>query len=140
MKTKRIIALILALVTLLALASCGKDEPAEGLWADATYTEDTTLGKGATTFTLEVIAEDKSVTFTVSTDKEYLGEALLELGLIEGTEGPYGIYVDKVNGMLASWDEDQAWWGVSIGGTSATTGVDGIKLESMAKYELTYSK
>jgi predicted small lipoprotein YifL len=139
MKTKRLLTLFLTVAALLSLIACGRTGPT-GLWADAVYTEDKSFGKGAVTFEVEVIAEDNSVTFTVSTDQEYLGDALLEHGLIEGTEGPYGLYVDKVNGITASWDADQAWWGVSIGGVSASTGVDGIKVESGAHYELTYSK
>ena len=139
MNTKKLSALLLIVITLISLVACGKDEPT-GLWADATYTEDRSFGTGSVTFEVEVIAEDRSVTFTVSTDKEYLGDALLEHGLIEGTEGTYGIYVDSVNGILASWDNDQAWWGVSVNGTTASTGVDGIKVESGAHYELTYSK
>lgn len=140
MKTaKKFLVLILALSAIFALASCAEDAP-EGLWADALYTEDTTLGNGAKTVFVEVIAEDKSVTFTVKTDAELLGDALVSEGLIEGTPGPYGLYIDKVNGILASWDADCAYWGLSIGGEYAMSGVDTTPIEAGAHYELTYTK
>ena len=139
MNRTRIAALLLLVIAILSFAACGKTEPT-GLWADAIYTEDTTLGTGACEFSLTVTAEDKSIILTVLSDEEYLGDALLALGIIEGTEGAYGLYVDKVNGILASWEADNAWWGVYVDGATATTGVDGIKIENGAQYELKYTK
>lgn len=137
-KTK-ITALLLVVIAILSFAACGKTEPGD-LWADAIYTEDTALGTGACEFSLTVTAEDKSITLTVLSDEEYLGDALLALGVIEGTEGAYGLYIDKVNGILASWEADNAWWGVYVDGATATTGIDGIKIENGAQYELKYTK
>ena len=71
---KRSAALALVLALMLSLAACGAK--AEGLWANATYTEDTELGEGATTITVEVTAEDKTVTFTIHTDGTTLRQAL----------------------------------------------------------------
>ena len=136
--TNLLLVLIVAVGFILSAIACA-DEP-EGLWADATYLEDTELGEGARTFTVEVIAEDTSVTFTVHTDKETVGEALVACGLIEGTEGAYGLYIDKVNGILASWDENQSYWAFSIGGEYAMSGVDTTAITDGAHYELTYTK
>ena len=36
---------------------------------------------------------EKTITATVHTDREFLGEALLELGIIEGSIGQYGLYI-----------------------------------------------
>ena len=86
---KRSAALALVLALMLSLAACGAK--AEGLWANAAYTEDTELGEGATTITVEVTAEDKTVTFTIHTDGTTLRQALEENGLIAGDESDYGL-------------------------------------------------
>ena len=44
-----------------------------------------------------VYEENSSKDFHVSTDAEYLGEALQEAALIEGEEGPFGMYITVVD-------------------------------------------
>ena len=61
----------------LSFCACGSTDLEKNIWENATYTENTELGNGAKTVMLEVKAEDKSVTFTINTDKEKLGEALV---------------------------------------------------------------
>ena len=140
-KTAKILSLSLAILfVLFAFAACQRGVAREGLWKDATYTTDQTFGNGATTITFVVTAEDKSVTFTIKTDKEMLGAALLEYGLIEGEDSTYGMMVTKVNGMTASWDADQAYWALYIGSNYATTGVDSTPVTAGAQYGFTYTK
>ena len=100
---KSSISIVLALVFVFAFVACNKQD-ATGVWANATYLKDTTLGSGAKTLTVEVAAEDKTVTFTVKTDKDTVGAALLEHGLIAGDESQYGLYVKVVNGITADYD------------------------------------
>ena len=138
MKVIRFAVLLIVAAVMLLTASCG--EVPEGLWEGAIYNEDTTVGTGACEIYVTVTAGDKSIVLTVRTDKEYLGDALTELGIIEGTEGAYGLYIDKVNGILASWEADSAWWGIYEDGNAALSGADAIKISSGAKYELKYSK
>lgn len=143
---KKITSLLLSLLlsfSLILLPSCGEDEASEDEatpWDEAKYDKDTELGTGSKTFTLEVCAYDKTVKFTVKTDKSTLGDALLELGLIEGDEGPYGLYVKKVNGILADYDEDQTYWALYIDGEYATTGVDTTEAVSGTVYKLSREK
>ena len=153
---KTILALILALLMTLCLFSCKKEEvetPAtgdaaaesgasevSGLWANATYLEDTTFGEGAKTVTVKVIVEDKTVTFTIKSDAEMLGDALLEHGLIAGEESAYGLYVKVVNGITADYDVDRSYWSFSKGGEEMMTGVDGTAFADGEAYELTYTK
>ena len=127
------------LVLMLCLASCNTID-AEGLWEEATYRKDMTFGKGETTVQLEVKVEDQSVTFTVKTDKDTLGEALLEHGLIEGDEGAYGLYVKKVNGIRADYELDGAYWGLYKNGEMCMTGVDSTEIADGEHYEFVYSK
>jgi hypothetical protein len=113
---------------------------AEGLWADALYRSDKSFGDGAKTIEVEVKADDKSVTFTIKTDKENLGEALLEHKLVEGEQGAYGLYIKKVNGITADYDVDKHYWSLSKDGTALMTGADGEKIAGGEHYEITRAK
>ncbi len=138
--TLKVTSLFLALVMLLCFAACGAKEETTGLWKDATYTADTTLGEGAKTVKVEVKAEDKAVVFTVKTDAETVGAALLEQNLIAGDESEYGLYVKKVNGITADYDVDQSYWAFYVDGEYAMSGVDTTTIDESVTYGLVYSK
>ena len=141
--TKKILSALLcvalALTLLLAFVACNKVD-AEGLWENATYRKDKTFGNGAKTISVEVKAGDDSVIFTIKTDKETVGEALMEHGLIEGEDGAYGLYVKKVNGILADYDVDASYWSFYINGEYAMSGVDTTNIDTSASYKLEYTK
>lgn len=85
----------------------------------------TKLGEGQTTFNFSVVDKDGNETkFVIHTDKETVGDALLDLGLIEGDEGDYGLYVKKVNGITADYDVNKTYWAFYINGEYAMSGVD----------------
>ena len=98
------------------------------------------FGTGKKTIEVEVSAEGQAITFVVRTDKEMLGDALLEHGLIAGDPGPYGLYVKRANGMLADYDVNKHYWSFSKNGTGLMTGVDMEPVEDGAHYEITYAK
>lgn len=132
-------ALPVLILLMCILVSCAGT--AEGdLWSEAKYTKDATLGQGATTVTVEVKVEDKTVDFAIRTDKTILGDALLEHGLIEGEEGQYGMYIKKVNGITADFDVDQSYWAFYKNGEMMMTGVDGTEIKDGEHYELVYTK
>ena len=137
---KIITSLLLIFAMLFCIVSCGGKKPAEGLWASATYTEDTTLGEGSKTITVEVTAEEKTVVFTVKTDADTVGAALLEHNLIAGDQGDYGLYVKTVNGILADFDVDQTYWSFTIAGEMAMTGVGQTELVDGTVYGLVRTK
>lgn len=136
-KTVSIISVVLCVVLLVA---CGAKEQPTGLWADATYTENTALGDGAVSVTVEVKAGDKSIDFTIKTDKTTLGDALLEHGLIAGEDGQFGMYIKKVNGITADFDVDQSYWAFYKNGETMLTGVDGTEIKDGEHYELVYTQ
>lgn len=105
-----------------------------GMWEDAKYLTDTELGEGAKTLVVEVKADDRQVTFTIHTDKTTVGEAMQEHNLLDGEVGDYGLYVKKVNGILADYDVDQTYWGFYINGEYAMTGVDSTNIEEGVTY------
>jgi len=67
--------------------------------------------------------EGEDTTFIVSTDAEYLRDALEQEGLVAGKESQYGLWIQTVDGETA--DEDaQQWWGFSVNGAFSDYGVD----------------
>ena len=93
------------------------------------------LGTGSTVFSLTVADQEGSETlFEIHTDKETVGEALLELGLIDGEESTYGLYVKAVNGITADYDKDGTYWAFYINGEYASSGVDSTKITEGESY------
>ena len=137
---KKTISIFIITVMCLSLFSCAKNNAQADLWEDATYTEDMTFGTGEKVVEVEVIAQEKAVTFTINTDKETLGEALLEYKLITGEQGAYGIYIKAVNGITADYDVDKSYWAVTKADEYMMTGVDSEKISGGEHYELTYTK
>ena len=101
----------------------------------------TVKGEGATVFYFNVVDKDGNETkFEIHTDKTIVGEALLELGLIEGEEGDYGLYVKKVNGITADYNVDGTYWAFYVGDDYGMTGVDMTEIEPGAIYAFKVSK
>ncbi len=138
MKTK-IISMILLLILCFSISGCNAETNAD-LWQDAIYTRDTSLGSGRKTFTLEVVAGDRSVTFTINTDKENLQDALLDERLVEGDNGQFGLYIKKVNGITADYGVNGAFWSLCMDNTPLETGVAGVKVQGGEKYQLIYTE
>ena len=136
---KKIIKTTLLSLALLLLTVCLISCSGGDLWKNATYKTDTELGNGATTITVDVVYNEHTVKFTLKTDKTTLADALLEHGVIEGENGPYGIFINKTNGIEVS-DLDHTYWAIYIGETMAMTGADGITIENGASYRFVYEK
>ena len=95
----------------------------------------TLKGEGATSFYFTVTDVDGTVAkFQINTDKTTVGDALLELELIEGDMGDYGLYVTAVNGITADWDTENAYWAFYVDGEYAMTGVDSTEIVAGASY------
>ncbi len=134
------VSVCLAIVFVLSFTACGDRMQKNGLWENAMYLKDTEFGDGENTVTVEVKAEDQSVTFTINTDSKTVGDALMEHGLIEGEEGQYGLYVKVVNGMTADYDIDQSYWAFYVDGEYAVKGVDSTEITEGVTYQLVCTK
>ena len=154
---KKIFAIILSLVLILSLAACAAapaatepaaTEPAVSNPAlenpatePAPEGEETEPSVSKTEFTFIVVDKDgKETPFTIATDKTYVGEALIDEGLIEGEEGPYGLYVKTVNGIRADYDKDKVYWAFYINGEYAVSGVDVTEITAGDTYALKVEK
>lgn len=108
---------------------------------EAAESDAVVLGEGETKFFLTVAdGEGTESSFEIHTDKETVGEALLELDLISGEEGEFGLYVKSVNGIVADYDIDGTYWAFYINGEYAMTGVDATAIEEGAAYMLKVEK
>lgn len=110
-------------------------EPVDG--ADpSTWSPWNVVGEGETMFYfLATVAEDDCTYYEVHTDATTVGEALLDLGLIDGEDSEYGLYVKEVNGVVADYDVDGTYWAFYIDGEYAMTGVDSTDIVDGATYE-----
>ena len=138
--------LCLALIAAIALTAMGCDQAKNPETPDTTAGEADTAnltvkGEGATVFYFNVVDGDGNETkFEIHTDKTMVGEALLELGLIEGEQGDYGLYVKKVNGITADYETDGTYWAFYEGNSYGITGVDLTEIKPGATYALKVSK
>lgn len=125
----------------LATAGCNGKSSADSPSPSQVDQEGNILGEGETQFTFDVVDQEGNETqFEIHTDKETVGEALLELGLIAGEEGDYGLYVKTVNGITADYDEDGVYWAFYIDGEYATTGVDATPVKEGETYSFKVEK
>ena len=150
--------LCVALIAAIALTAMGCDQaetPAvpSATNADTAATGDTgdteapdtspltVKGEGSTVFYFNVVdLNGTEARFEIHTDKTVVGDALLELGLIEGEAGPYGLYVKTVNGITADYDVDQTYWAFYIGEEYGMTGVDLTDIQPGATYAFKVAK
>lgn len=98
-------------------------------------------GQGETAFTFVVgDKEGKEYYYSIETDKKTVGEALVELGLIDGEEGPYGLYVKTVKDITLDYDTDGMYWAFYIGEEMAATGADMTDITDGATYRFVATK
>ena len=140
---KNLLSLVLCIVLIAAVAlmssGCNDDvKPGdESSIAVSTETENavTKLGEGSTKFNFIVVDLDgKETAFEISTDKQTVGEALLDVKLIAGEDSAYGLYVKTVNGITLDYDTDGKYWAFYVNGEYAVSGVDTTEIKSEDSY------
>ena len=122
----RMLSLVLVFVLIAAAALTGcSGKPAETTGAPEPAGQTTVLGEGSKTMEFTVV-DKEGIThlYTIHTDAETVGQALLELELIDGEEGPYGLYIKSVLGQVLDYETDGMYWGFYVNGDYALTGVD----------------
>ena len=141
---KKWLALIGCIVLIAALAltitGCGsKEEPQVPVGENNAPAE--VVGEGATVFQFAVVDLDGNESkFEIHTDETTVGAALLKEGLIEGEPGPYGLYVMKVNGIEAIYEEDGSYWAFYENGEYGMTGVDLTDIDPDVAYSFVQTK
>lgn len=140
-KLSFILCMVLIAAMALLITGCNDNTSQETIQTTSVTAETQALGEGETVFTVTVVDKEGTETaFDIHTDKQMVGEALQECGLLEGEEGPYGLYVKTVNGITADYDVDQTYWAFYINGEYAMTGVDVTEITEGDIYALKVEK
>lgn len=93
--------------------------------------------QGSKAVTVQVVHKDgSSKDFPLRTDQEYLGRALVEGGVVEDNQGPYGLFILTADGETVD-ESNQEWWQVTKGGEYLNTGADETPIADGEHYELT---
>ncbi len=142
-RMKKILSFVLCIVLVAAIAlfttGCNGNTDTSGSTdapeTTAAQTEVITLGEGEIQFNFTITdLEGNETSYLIATDKTTVGEALLELGLIGGEEGAYGLYVKTVSGITLDYDTDGKYWAFYVDGEYATAGVDKTDITDGAAY------
>lgn len=137
---KKISAFLLAVLMIFSLCACNKNSgqeiPQTSSAADSSP-EFVEKGNGATSFYFTVVFDDgKESHYKIKTDKTTVGEALQELGIVSGEEGPYGLYVTCVDGETHKYEDDGKFWAFYDGENMSSTGVDKTQIKADGNYSL----
>lgn len=134
----RLLSLVLVFVLTAALALTGcSDAPAETTEAPQSAGAVTELGEGAKAFELTIVdKEGVNHPYLIHTDEEFVGFALIAHELIEGEQGPYGMYIKSVLGQVLDYDTDKMYWAFYVGSDYALTGVDMTPITEGEHYQL----
>ena len=139
---KSILCFVLIAVMALSVTACtvAKEDTKETTTA-AAKVDESVLGEGKTSFAFSVTDKDgKTTDFTINTDKKTVGEALLDVGLIAGDDGAYGLYVKTVNGQTLDYEKDGKYWAFYQGDSYAQKGVDQTKIVDGETYSFKAEK
>jgi hypothetical protein len=89
------------------------------------------------TITVKVISADKSEkTFTIETNRKYLGDALYDEGLVNEEEHKSGFYT-YINGVRADYTADKSWWCFTKGGETVMVGANELEIADGDQFEIT---
>ena len=138
------LTMMLIVAMALTVAGCGNKAPVADAKQQSTteaQSQNNVLGEGKTVIQFVVVDKDgNETTFEIHTDKEIVGDALLEHELISGDESEYGLYVKQVNGITADYNVDQTYWAFYINGEYASTGVDSTPIKEGETYTFKIEK
>lgn len=93
--------------------------------------------KGSKAIIFEVVQKDgTSKEHEISTDAEYLADALVEKGLVEyAADGMY----TTIDGITADWSVDESWWCITKDGEMTSVGMNEQVIADGEHYEATYT-
>lgn len=128
MKNKKMIIAVVALAVVIALMAglflANKPQSVEG-------------SKQVTITIIHKDGTEKKLEY--ATDLEFLSQLLLEKELVTGYESEeFGFTIEGVDGVVADWATDGAYWALYEGEEYATTSAAGIVLTDGGVYKLVY--
>lgn len=97
---------------------------------------------GSKNITIEVVNKaQEAATYEVKTDAEYLRQAMEEAeGLtFSGTESEFGLAVDTINGEVADYNVDGAYWAFYVNDEYCNYGVDSQPVADGDNFTIVYT-
>lgn len=138
---KLLVTLLVVLIAVMALFIAGctnnvQDEPTTTEPVQTTGQSSAIVkGEGENAFVfIAVDLDGNSTYYMIKTDKETVGEALLENGLIAGDDSEYGLYVKTVNSITLDYDKDGKYWAFYEENAYANQGVDQTPIKEGGVY------
>ncbi|MBQ6892717.1 MAG: DUF4430 domain-containing protein [Clostridia bacterium] len=116
------ISLVLVLLLLVAAVMIGCGETKENVQCTFTFTA--------------TFLDGSTKTEEITTYEATVGDALLELGIVEGEEGDFGLTVYKVYGEEHDFTKDSSYWAIYVDGEYAMSGIDSIRCTDVKEVEL----
>lgn len=98
--------------------------------------------EGSKEITIEVIDDEgKSTLYEVKTDAEYLRGAMEETKGLEftGDETEYGLTLISVNGVVADFNVDSAYWSIMVNGEYGMYGAESQPVTDGDAFQLVYT-
>ena len=126
---KKILGIVVVILLLAALGVCYflfREKPVEG----------------SKTITIEVVNSlAESTVYDLKTDAEYLRQAMEEAdGLtFVGVESQYGLNISEVNGEVADFNTNGAYWGFYVNGEYCNYGVDTQPVNDGDAFKIEYT-
>lgn len=128
MKNKRLIVILCAVLVVLVAA-----------FAAVIYFAKPQISEGDKHITVVVVHSDKGEErFEITTDAEYLGEAVYGEKLVSEEEYKSGFYL-TVDGETADYNADGAWWKVTKNGEMINVGMNDQPIADGDKFEIIYT-
>lgn len=126
---RSVLSLVLVAAMVLMFAGCGQtpQEP------ETPQNQQEVQEKSFAFHVVELDGTKKELTVKYDNEKS-VGEALVNEGLISGSDSQYGLMVDTVNGQKYTYDDDKVYWAFYIDGEYAMTGVDTTPIEDGKVY------
>lgn len=78
--------------------------------------------------------------YHIETECKYLRGAIEKELNLEGDESEFGLYVKKVNGVLADFEKNGAYWSFSKNGELLMTGIDTAIISDGDTFDIVYTK
>lgn len=134
------IAVAIVAVIVVAVAMIFVFAPKGALSENNTAIENATAVEKA--ITIEVVdSAKKSVVYNVTTEAEFLRGAMDDAEGLEysGDESQYGIMVKTVNGELADYDKNGAYWSFTVNGEYSNHGIDTQPVNDGDEFVIAYT-
>lgn len=133
---KKTTAFLLCILMIFSLASCKKDEEKTVEKTQNDFVEYEIKGEGVNDFYLDIIFESKEKHYEIKTNETTVGAALESLKIIEGEEGPYGMYISSVEGEKHVYEDGGKYWAFYVNDKYSEKSVDQTGIQNGETYSL----